>query len=73
MPTPIKEELENRYAYHPVHGTQSERYGEIRAKCLELAEVICNNTPYSREQSFALTLLDMVMMTANAAIARNEQ
>jgi hypothetical protein len=70
--TVTKEELENRYSYHAPQGTQAERYGKIRAKCLELAELIVENTPYSREQSSALTWLDNVMFHANAAIARNE-
>lgn len=72
MPTPTKAELENRYSYHAPSGTQQERYQIIRAQCLELANVICDTTPFSREQSTALTYLDAVMMFANAAIARNE-
>ena len=66
------DELKNRYNYHAPQGTQAERYEKIRAKCLELAEVIVELTPYSREQSTALTALDTVMFCSNAAIARNE-
>ena len=65
-------DLDNRYDYHAPHGDQAGRYEEIRAKCKELAQFICARTPYSREQSEALTCLDGVMFNANAAIARNE-
>lgn len=66
------EELANRYSYHAPKGDQPERYTRIRAKCLELARVIAEDTPASREQSTAFTALDTVMFNANAAIARNE-
>lgn len=38
----------------------------------ELAYMICQNTPTSREQSLALTNLEQAIFWANAAIARNE-
>ena len=72
MPPFTKEELVNRYSYHAPVGSQTERYGKIRANCLELAEMIVELTPTSREQSTALTNLDEVMFNSNAAIARNE-
>ena len=72
MPSPTKEELQNRYNYHAPVGSQAERYHTIRSTILELAELICELTPYSREQSTALNYLDQVMFNANAAIARNE-
>ena len=72
MGTPTMGELVNRYNYHAPQGSQAERYNIIRGKCLELALTICENTPFSREQSTALTNLDSVMFNANAAIARNE-
>ena len=54
------------------HIMQAERYIEIRAAAKELAYIIVTVSPPSREQSVALTLLDQVVMEANAAIARNE-
>lgn len=66
------DELRNRFTYHAPHGDQAERYGEIRAKALEYAELICKLTPASREQSLALTKLDEAVFFANAAIARRE-
>jgi hypothetical protein len=65
-------ELENRYSYHTPKGDQVERYAKIRASCLELAYLIKDLTPRSREQAVAFTHLDEVMYNANAAIARNE-
>ncbi len=64
--------LINRYSYHAPTGSQIRRYEVLRAACLELAELIVEHTPTSREQSTALTHLDGVMFFANAAIARNE-
>jgi ubiquinone biosynthesis protein Coq4 len=66
------DELRNRFTYHAPQGDQAERYGEIRAKALEFAELICERTVASREQSLALTKLDEVVFFANAAIARRE-
>ena len=65
--------LNNDFDYHSPIYDQPERYVRIRAAAKDLAMVICENTPPSREQSVALTELDHVVMMANAAIARNEQ
>lgn len=65
-------DLNNRFTYHPPKGDQAERYGALREKAKELAELIMSATPVSREQSTALTLLTQVSMMANAAIAINE-
>lgn len=65
--------LEQDYTYIQPKGDQSERYLSIRAKAKELATLIMELTPPSREQSLALTALSSdVVMNANAAIARNE-
>lgn len=72
MDEKIKNELKNRYTYHAPKDNQAERYEAIRGKILETAERIVELTPYSREQSTALTKLDEAMFFANAAIARNE-
>lgn len=64
--------LENDFSYHAPKDDQQERYVTIRDGAKSLAYIICSCTPLSREQSVALTLLDQVVMEANAAIARNE-
>lgn len=70
---PINEErLEKDFSYHAPKDGQPARYVAIRDKAKELARLIMESTPPSREQSMALTHLDEVVMTANAAIARNE-
>jgi len=69
---PMASRLENDFKYHAPKEGQQERYIRIRNAAKELAIVICENTPPSREQSVALTDLDKVVMVANAAIARNE-
>lgn len=69
---PMASRLENDYKYHAPKEDQQERYVRIREAAKQLAIVICENTPSSREQSVALTDLDKVVMMANAAIARNE-
>ena len=66
------EELVNRYTYHAPTEEQKQRHEEIRQAVLSCARTIVRLTPYSREQSTALTNLDNVMLLASAAIARNE-
>jgi hypothetical protein len=68
----MKARIENDFTYHAPKGDQADRYILIREKAKELAIVIVENSPKSREQSVALTELDHVVMMVNAAIARNE-
>jgi hypothetical protein len=68
----MRQRLENDYSYHAPKGDQTARYVEIREAAKHLAFTIVKNSPSSREQSVALTLLDQLVMMANAAIARNE-
>lgn len=64
--------LDNVYTYHAPKDDQPERYGKIRAKARELAELIEVCCPDSREKSLADTRLEEAVMWANASIARNE-
>lgn len=64
--------IENDFSYHPPKGDQAERYVLLRDKAKELAHLINGCCPDSREKSVAFTLLDQVIMEANASIARNE-
>lgn len=63
--------IENNYSYHPPKEGQSAKYVAIRAKAKELAYLIDELTPKSREQSVAHTNLETAVFWANAAIARN--
>jgi hypothetical protein len=69
----LKARVENDFTYHAPLPGQPERYTQLREKAKELALLIVDLTPSSREQSVALTLLEQASMMANAAIARNEK
>lgn len=64
--------FDNIYTYHAPKENQQERYEKIRAKARELAELVEENCPDSREKSLANTKLEEAVMWANASIARNE-
>jgi len=64
------EELECRFTYHEPQEGQPDLYERIRAKSRELAELIVEVTPESREQSLAVTKVEEATMWANAAVAR---
>jgi hypothetical protein len=66
------ERIDNNFTYHAPKGTQQARYAWIREKGKELAHLINMNCPHSPEKDHALHYLDMVVMNANASIARNE-
>ncbi|CAN7360417.1 Acb2/Tad1 domain-containing protein [Paenibacillus sp. LjRoot56] len=63
--------IENNFMYHGPKEGQTEKYEAIRAKAKELAYLIDELCPRSREQSVAMTNLETTMFWANAAIARN--
>jgi hypothetical protein len=65
-------EIDKNFTYHPPKEGQPERYASIRAKAKELAELIDELCPSSRERSLAMTQLEQSVFWANAAIARNE-
>lgn len=68
----LKQRIERDFTYHAPKPGQQERYQALREKAKELALLIVELTPTSREQSLALTQLEYASMMANAAIARNE-
>lgn len=63
-------ELKRRFSHHKPHSDQPVRYTAIREEARVLAEIILHNTVPSREQSEALTNLDLVVFWANAGVAR---
>ena len=65
-------DFESVYTYHVPKADQPRRYEAIRAKARELAEMIEESCPDSREKSLAHTNLEQAVMWANASIARNE-
>jgi len=68
----ISAKIENNFNYHAPKEGQPEKYTAIREKAKELANVIEELCPNSREKSLAMTNLEQAMMWANASIARNE-
>jgi hypothetical protein len=64
------DELQIRFTYHAPKPGQPELYLALRSKAKELAELIVQSTPESREQSLALTSLEEATFWANSAIAR---
>lgn len=67
----ISAELENRFSYHTPKEGQPEKYTALREKAKELAHMIDELCPDSREKSVAMTKLETSIMWANASIARN--
>lgn len=65
--------IENAFVYHAPMGDQVDRYGKIRAKAKELAELLIECCPYSQERSTAIASLRQSVHWANAAIACNEK
>ena len=67
-----KNRIDNDFTYHAPKADQPERYGAIRAKAKELAELICRAVPEGQEKALAMVRLEEAVMWANAGIARNE-
>ena len=68
----ISAELDNRFSYHSPKEGQPQKYTAIREKAKELAHMIDELCPNSREKSVAMTNLETAVMWANASVARNE-
>lgn len=66
------QQINNAFVYHAPKEGQQERYIKLRDTARELAKMILENCPPTRERSLALTNLEQSNMWANAAIARGE-
>lgn len=64
--------IEDNFSYHEPKGDQSDRYESLRAKAKELAYMVKDKCPDSREKSLAMTKLEEAVMWANASISRAE-
>lgn len=67
-----KSVIENNFAYHAPKAGQPKKYEELRDKAKELAFLVGELCPDSREKSLAMTKIEEAVMWANSAIARNE-
>lgn len=72
MSEEVMNKIENNFTYHSPKDDQQGRYELLRNEAKGLAYTITQHTPFSREQSLALTSLEEAIFWANAAIARNE-
>jgi hypothetical protein len=63
--------IENNFKYHAPKEGQPQKYTDLRDKAKELACLMDELCPNSREKSLAMTNLEQAVMWANAAIARN--
>lgn len=64
-------QIENNFMYHAPKEGQLEKYDQLRAKAKELAYLIDELCPPSREKSLSMTKLEESIMWANASVARN--
>lgn len=67
----MEEQIEKAFTYHAPKDGQPEKYQTVRSKAKELAYLINETCPASRERSLAMTKLEEAVMWANASIARN--
>ena len=64
-------QVENNFKYHAPKEGQPAKYEAIRNKAKELAVLIDEEVPNSREKALAMTNLEQAVMWANAGVARN--
>lgn len=64
----MKTQIENNFMYHAPKDGQPAKYEAIREKAKELAYLIDEVCPNSRERSVAITNLETAVMWANASI-----
>jgi len=67
--TTDRNEVINRFEFHPATGDKGAAHDHVRAAHIELALRMCDMLPESREKSLCLTALQESMMWANAAVA----
>lgn len=65
-----QQEVETRFIYHAPKAGQPEIYVRLRDKAKEMAILINDVCPESREKALAFTQLEDAVFWANAAIAR---
>jgi hypothetical protein len=68
-----KDQIDDIFTYHKPHGTQQERYVALRERAKDLAHLINECCPDSREKSLAFTQLQQCIQMANASIAIHEK
>ena len=67
-----EKDLLNRFTYHAPTEKNARYHESIRNFGLDLARILNDILPDSREKSLAITKLEEAIMWANASIARNK-
>lgn len=65
-------QIENNFRFHPPMAGQSEMAAALRSKAREMAYVIHDICPPSREKQIAMQHLEQAMFYAEAAFKRND-
>jgi hypothetical protein len=65
-------DLKKRFTYHPSGDDKQKKFETIRAKFIEIAELIDGLAPDGREKALSITNLEQAQFWANASIARND-
>lgn len=65
------EAIAKAFTYHPPKGEKVALYEQLREAYRQLAILVAQTTPDSREKALAMTNLEQSSMWANAAIARH--
>ena len=67
----MNKQIENNFRYYEVAKEQADKLDYIRVKAKDLAYMLDELCPNSREKSLAMTKLEEAVMWANVSIARN--
>lgn len=66
-----RDDLDNRFAFHPARTPDRQAaHEQVRERCRNLADELLQLVPPGREASLVVTHLEEAMMWANAGIAR---
>ena len=72
-PSDLTREIENAFSYHAPKGDQVQKYEKMRNAAKDLAYLIGQLCPHSKERALAITNLRNSIMWANASIACNSE
>lgn len=68
-----KEEIRERFTYHPPSKEGAEKHGFLSEFFVDLAEQVNDICPEGREKSLVFTKLEEAKFWASAAVARNPE
>lgn len=64
-------DLQSRFTYHMIDKSQEDKMKQVRMNLLNVAILIDELSPDSREKSLAITSLETAMFWANSSVSRN--